>query len=63
MAKQFFTNLNGSKGYSKQIGDSKLLSKLTNKTVIYNFRQNDIKKWRTRSSISSNLPSINFVKN
>ncbi len=28
---------------SKQIGDGKLLSQLTKKTVIYNFRQNDIK--------------------
>ena len=27
---------------SIQLGDGKLLSKLTNKTVIYNFRQNDI---------------------
>jgi len=29
-------------GYSIQIGDSQLLSKLTNKTVVSNFRQNDI---------------------
>ena len=29
-------------GYSIQIGDSKLLSKLTNKTVVSNFRENDI---------------------
>jgi len=28
---------------SIQLGDGKLLSKLTNKTVIYNFRENDIK--------------------
>ena len=28
---------------SKQLGDDKLLSKLTKKTVIYNFRQNDLK--------------------
>ncbi len=28
---------------SKQIGDGKLLSQLTKKTVVYNFRQNDIK--------------------
>ena len=28
---------------SKQLGDGKLLSKLTKKTVIYNFRQNDLK--------------------
>ena len=28
---------------SKQIGDGKLLSKLTKKTVIYDFRQNDLK--------------------
>ena len=28
---------------SKQLGDGKLLSKLTNKTVIYDFRQNDLK--------------------
>ena len=30
------------KGYSIQIGDSKLLSKITNTTVISNFRENDI---------------------
>ena len=29
-------------GYSKQIGDSKLLSNLTNTTVVSNFRENDI---------------------
>ena len=29
-------------GYSIQIGDSVLLSKLTNKTIVSNFRQNDI---------------------
>ena len=29
-------------GYSIQIGDSKLLSKLTNTTVVSNFRENDI---------------------
>ena len=28
---------------SKQLGDANLLSKLTKKTVIYNFRQNDLK--------------------
>ena len=28
---------------SKQIGDGKLLSQLTKKTVVYNFRQNDLK--------------------
>ena len=28
---------------SKQLGDGKLLSKLTKKTVIYNFRKNDLK--------------------
>jgi len=28
---------------SKQLGDGKLLSKLTKKTVVYNFRQNDLK--------------------
>ena len=32
-----------SKKISKQIGDGKLLSQLTQKTVVYNFRQNDIK--------------------
>ena len=31
-----------SKKISKQIGDGKLLSQLTQKTVVYNFRQNDI---------------------
>ena len=32
-----------SKKISKQIGDGKLLSQLTQTTVVYNFRQNDIK--------------------
>jgi anhydro-N-acetylmuramic acid kinase len=31
------------KKISKQLGDGKLLSKLTKKTVIYNFRENDLK--------------------
>ncbi len=31
------------KSYTRQLGDGKLLSKLTKKTVIYNFRQNDMK--------------------
>ncbi len=30
-------------GISKQLGDGKLLSQLTKKTVVYNFRENDIK--------------------
>ena len=34
---------NPSEKISKQIGDGNLLSQLTKKTVIYNFRQNDIK--------------------
>ena len=34
---------NSSEKISKQIGDGKLLSQLTKKTVVYNFRQNDIK--------------------
>jgi anhydro-N-acetylmuramic acid kinase len=34
---------NAKEKISKQIGDGKLLSKLTKKTVIYNFRQNDLK--------------------
>jgi len=34
---------NANKKISKQLGDGKLLSKLTKKTVIYNFRQNDLK--------------------
>ena len=33
---------NPKKGYSVQIGDSKLLSKITNTTVVSNFRANDI---------------------
>ena len=33
----------GDKKISKQLGDGNLLSQLTKKTVIYNFRQNDIK--------------------
>jgi anhydro-N-acetylmuramic acid kinase len=31
------------KKFSKQLGDGKLLSKLTKKTVVYNFRKNDLK--------------------
>ena len=34
---------NASEKISKQIGDGNLLSQLTKKTVIYNFRQNDLK--------------------
>ena len=30
---------------SKQLGDGKLLSKLTKKIVVYDFRQNDLKNW------------------
>jgi len=35
---------NAQENISKQLGDGKLLSKLTKKTVVYNFRQNDLKK-------------------
>ena len=34
---------NAKEKISKQLGDGKLLSKLTKKTVIYNFRENDLK--------------------
>ena len=34
---------NAKEKISKQLGDGKLLSQLTKKTVIYNFRQNDLK--------------------
>ena len=34
---------NAEEKITKQIGDGKLLSKLTKKTVVYNFRQNDLK--------------------
>ena len=34
---------NGKERISKQLGDGNLLSKLTKKTVVYNFRENDIK--------------------
>ena len=34
---------NANEKISKQLGDGKLLSKLTKKTVIYDFRQNDLK--------------------
>ena len=33
---------NAKKKISKQLGDGKLLSKLTNKTVVYDFRKNDL---------------------
>ena len=36
---------------SKQIGDGKLLSQLTKKTVIYNFRQNDIENGGNARSV------------
>ena len=35
---------NGKERISKQLGDGNLLSKLTKKTVVYNFRENDIKQ-------------------
>jgi len=35
---------NANEKISKQLGDGKLLSKLTKKTVVYNFRKNDLKK-------------------
>ena len=34
---------NAKEKISKQLGDGKLLSKLTKKTVVYNFRENDLK--------------------
>jgi anhydro-N-acetylmuramic acid kinase len=34
---------NSGEGVSKQLGDGKLLSKLTKKKVVYDFRQNDLK--------------------
>ena len=34
---------NANEKISKQLGDGKLLSKITKKTVVYNFRQNDLK--------------------
>ena len=40
MDKQYFTN---QKKKIKQLGDGRLLSQLTKKKVIYNFRQNDLK--------------------
>ena len=33
---------NAKKKFSKQLGDGELLSNITNKTVVYNFRQNDL---------------------
>ena len=36
---------NAKEKISKQLGNGKLLSKLTKKTVIYNFRQNDLKNY------------------
>ena len=36
---------NAEERISKQLGDGKLLSKLTKKTVVYNFRQNDLKHY------------------
>ena len=41
MARQFF--IMPKEKISKQLGDGKLLSKLTQKTVIYDFRKNDLK--------------------
>jgi len=34
---------NAKEGVSKQLGDGKLLSQLTKKSVVYNFRENDLK--------------------
>ena len=36
---------NAEEKISRQLGDGKLLSKLTNKTVIYDFRQNDLRNF------------------
>ena len=40
MVKQYF--MNQKKKITKQLGDGKLLSQLTKKKVVYNFRQNDL---------------------
>ena len=40
MDKQYF--MTQKKKISKQLGDGKLLSQLTKKKVVYNFRQNDL---------------------
>ncbi len=47
---------------SKQLGDANLLSKLTKKTVIYNFRQNDLKNGGQGAPLAPVFHSI-FVKN
>ena len=52
---------NAKEKISKQLGDGKLLSKLTKKTVVYDFRQNDLKEWWTWCSINANISQI--IKN
>jgi len=43
---------NAKERISKQLGDGKLLSKLTKKTVIYNFRKNDLKNYGDGAPLS-----------
>jgi anhydro-N-acetylmuramic acid kinase len=43
---------NASEKISKQLGDGKLLSKITKKTVIYDFRQNDLKHGGTGAPLT-----------
>ena len=48
---------NANEKVSKQIGDGKLLSNITKKTVIYDFRQNDLKNGG-EGAFNSNISSI-----
>ena len=53
---------NAKEKISKQLGEGKLLSKLTDKPVIYNFRQNDLKNGGQGAPLAPVFHSI-FVKN
>ena len=45
--------------YSKQLGDGKLLSQLSKKKVIYNFRQNDLAEGGEGAPLSPIFPPVN----
>ena len=49
------------KKVSKQLGDGKLLSQLTKKNIVYNFRQNDIKKGGEGGPLTPIFHQISFL--
>ena len=46
---------NAEEKISKQLGDGKLLSRLTKKKIIYNFRQNDLKNGGQGAPLTPNF--------